>query len=265
MSTRAPSPLPVSPSATPAGTAAPPRRDGAWLRAARQARRLSYLSLAWMLVEGIVGLIAGLEAGSIGVVSWAIGSAVEGAAAAIVVVRFTGRHRSSETAERRAQRWVAGSFFVLVPYILYEAVSHLRAGEQPERSWLAVGLLASSIVLMPLLGVAKRGLGAQLGSAATAGEGTQNLLCAAQGAVAVVGLLAGSAGAAFLDPVAALLIAGIAAKEGVGLWRGEECDCLGLQRERAAAAGRPGDGRVALDAPRSGGGRLGRGVRTGRL
>lgn len=200
-------------------------RDVSWLRAARQARWLSFVSLVWMLAEGILGLIAGVQANSIAVIAWAIGSAVEGAAAVIVIVRFTGANRFSETAERRAQRWVAASFFLLVPYILYESVGKLLAGSQPERSWLAVALLSSSIVLMPLLGWAKHRLGRRLDSGATAGEGTQNLLCAAQGAVGLVGLLLASAGLGFVDPVAALVIAAIAAKEGVELWRGEECAC----------------------------------------
>jgi divalent metal cation (Fe/Co/Zn/Cd) transporter len=209
-------------------SAAPPRavtRDAAWLRAARQARWLSYFSLVWMLAEGALGLIAGIEAHSIGVVSWAIGSAVEGAAAVIVIVRLTGANRFSESAERRAQKWVAGSFFVLIPYVLYESLVKLIHGSEPQRNWLAVAVLTSSVVLMPALGWAKRRLGRRLGSGATAGEGTQNLLCALQAGVGLIGLLLASAGAGYLDPVAALIIVAIAAKEGVELWRGEECDC----------------------------------------
>ena len=211
-------------------------RDAGWLRAARQARWLAYVSLVWMLAEGVVGLIAGAQAHSIAVIAWAIGSAVEAAAAVIVIVRFTGANRFSETAERRAQRWVAGSFFVLVPYILYESVSKLASGSQPERNWLAVALLASSIVLMPVLGWAKHHLGRRLDSDATAGEGTQNLLCAAQGAVGLAGLLLASAGLGFLDPVAALVIAGIAVKEGVELWQGDECACHAIPGLAPAAS-----------------------------
>lgn len=213
--------LPLAPPAPPG----PPQRDGAWLRAARRARWLSWFSLLWMVTEGLAGLIVGTEANSIGVVAWAIGSAVEGAAAIVVIVRFTGRRRRSDTAERRAQKWVAGSFFALVPYVLYESVSRLFSGTEPERSWLAVGLLASSVVLMPALGRAKLRLGRRLDSGATSGEGVQNLLCALQGAIGIVGVVLGSAGAAFLDPLAAVTIAAIAAKEGAELWRGEDCDC----------------------------------------
>jgi divalent metal cation (Fe/Co/Zn/Cd) transporter len=195
------------------------------------------LSLVWMGAEGVLGLIGGYEAGSIGVVSWAIGSGVEGAAAVIVIVRFTGHNRFSQSAERRAQKWVAGSFFVLVPYILYESINKLVAGDAPERSILSLVVLSSSIVLMPLLGWAKLRLGQRLDSGATAGEGVQNLLCAAQGLVAVAGMLLGAAGAGWVDPVAAVVIAGIAAKEGVELWRGDDSCCAPLGFEGRSGGG----------------------------
>jgi divalent metal cation (Fe/Co/Zn/Cd) transporter len=216
---------PVQPPTLPPGLV---RRDAGWLRAARQARLLAWFSLVWMLGEGIGGLVLGAEADSIGVIAWGIGSAVEGAAAVIVIVRFSGRHRFSPTAERRAQKWVAGSFFVLIPYVVYESLAHLASGVQPEQSWLAVALLASSVVLMPVLGWMKLRLARRLDSDATAGEGTQNLLCALQGFVAMIGLLLGSGAAPFLDPIAALVIVGIAAKEGVDLWRGEDSCCTPL-------------------------------------
>jgi divalent metal cation (Fe/Co/Zn/Cd) transporter len=214
--------LPVLPAAE---TPPAPARDAAWLSAARRARLLSYFSLVWMLAEGVVGLIAGAETHSIGVIAWAIGSAVEAAAAVIVIVRLTGRNQFSESAEQTAQKWVAGSFFVLVPYILFESIVKLVHGSQPQRNWLAVGLLASSIVLMPVLGRAKHRLGERLGSGATTG-----------GAVGLVGLLLASAGAGFLDPVAALIIAGIAAKEGAGLWRGDDCGCHTMPGLESTAA-----------------------------
>jgi divalent metal cation (Fe/Co/Zn/Cd) transporter len=211
-------------------------RDDGWLRGARQARWLSSFSLAWMLAEGGVGLLAGIEAHSIGVVAWALGSAVEGAAAVIVIVRLTGRHRFSETAERRAQKCVAGSFLVLIPYVLYQALARLIDGGEPDRSCLAIALLGSSIVLMPALGLAKRRLGERLRSGATAGEGTQNLMCAAQGAIALAGLWLGSAGVGVVDPAAALLIAAFAAREGIELWRPDGCGCQRLPGFHAAAA-----------------------------
>jgi divalent metal cation (Fe/Co/Zn/Cd) transporter len=212
--------------AAPPPAASPPASHGAaWQRAARAAVLLSWASLVWMTLEGVLGLVAGAEANSIGVISWAIGSAVEGAASVIVVWRLTGSRRLSESSERRAQKAVGGAFFLFIPYIGFEVVHRLITGEQPDVNGLAVALLASSIVLMPALGWAKLRLGRTLSSGATSGEGVANLICAGQAAVGLAGMLVGSAGAAFLDPVAAVVISAIAAKEGIELWRGDECGC----------------------------------------
>jgi predicted Co/Zn/Cd cation transporter (cation efflux family) len=200
-------------------------RDAGWLRAARQARLLAWASLLWMTLEGAIGVVAGLQADSISVLTWAASSAVEGLASVIVVWRFTGRRTLSATSERRAQRWVGGSFFLLAPYFLYESVHRMVSGGDAETTALAVALLGSSIVLMPLLGWAKRRLGRRLDSGATSGEGTQNLLCAAQALVALVAIIGAGSGLEILDPIGALLIAAVAAKEGAQLWRGDGCAC----------------------------------------
>lgn len=200
-------------------------RDERWLRAARQARLLAWASLAWMTLEGALGVLAGIQANSISVLTWAASSAVEGMASAIVIWRFSGRRMLSEHAERTAQRWVAASFFLLAPYFVYEAVRRLIEGTQAEATALAIALTATSVVLMPALGWAKLRLGRRLDSGATSGEGVQNLLCAAQALAALVALVAAGAGIAFVDPIAALAIAAIAVKEGLELWRGEECAC----------------------------------------
>jgi divalent metal cation (Fe/Co/Zn/Cd) transporter len=211
--------LPTLPLAPPA-----PQRDERWLRAARRVRLLSWLSLAWMTAEGAVGIFAGAAAGSIALVGWGLGSAIEGLAAVIVIWRFTGSRTHSDTAERRAERAVAISFFLLAPYIAVEALRSLAGAEHPETSVLGIAVTASSVVLMPALGIAKRRLGEQLGSGATAGEGTQNLLCAAQGAAVLLGLAVNAAvGAWWLDGVIALGLAAFAVKEGQEAWRGEGC------------------------------------------
>jgi divalent metal cation (Fe/Co/Zn/Cd) transporter len=208
------------------GRPAPPPRDERWLRAARRARFLSWLSLGWMTLEGALGIVAGAVAGSVALVGWGLGSAIEGLAAVIVIWRFTGSRTHSESSERRAQLAVAVSFFLLAPYIAVEAIRSLAGSEHPDTSVLGIAVTASSIVLMPALGLAKRRLGAQLGSAATAGEGTQNLLCAAQGAAVLAGLVANSLlGAWWLDPIIALGLAGFALHEGRETWRGEGCAC----------------------------------------
>ena len=216
-------PLPALPVVQ--STTATQTRDAGWLLAARRAKWLAWASLVWMTAEGLVGLVAGLSANSISVLTWAASSAVEGLASAIVIWRFTGRRTLSETSERRAQKWVAASFFLLAPYFLYEATHRLIDGTEAKPTVLAIALTASSVFLMPLLGWAKLRLGKRLDSGATAGEGVQNLMCAGQALAACVALIGAGAGFAFLDPLAAFLIAAIAAKEGAALWRGEDECC----------------------------------------
>ena len=204
--------------------ARPLGRSAEWHRAARRARFLSWLSLVWMGAEGAIAITAGILAGSIALIGFGIDSAIEGVASLVIVWRFTGSRLLSEAAERRAQKLVAIQFFLLAPYVSFEAIHKLVTGEQPEVSWLGIALTATSLVGMPFLGLAKRRLAAQLGSAATRGEGTQNLLCAYLAGAVLVGLLGNAFfGLWWLDPLAALVIAAVALREGLESWRGEEC------------------------------------------
>jgi len=201
-------------------------RGAGWRKHARRARLLSWFSLAWMTVEGVVGVASGIAAGSIALQAFGISSAVEGLASVIVIWRLSGNRLTSEMSERRAQKLVAVSFFLLVPYVAAEAIYKLASTATPETSYLGIGLTISSLLVMPALGKAKHRLGAKLGSAATAGEGTQNMLCAYLAAAVLVGLLANTLfGLWWLDPVAALAVAALAIKEGRESWRGENCDC----------------------------------------
>jgi len=194
---------------------------------ARRVRWLSWLSLAWMTVEGAVAIAAGIVASSIALVGFGLDSGVEGVASLVIVWRFTGSRLFSHAAERRAQRLVAVQFFLLAPYVAYESIRALAASAQPAVSWVGVGLAVASVIFMPLLGIAKQRLADQLGSAATKGEGRQNMLCAYLAAALLAGLLGNAVlGAWWLDPAVGLLIAGVAAKEGVEAWRGEGC-CVG--------------------------------------
>ncbi|WP_082946785.1 cation transporter [Mycobacterium sp. ACS4054] len=203
------------------------KRDAEWIRAARWARWLAWASLLWMCAEGALGLWQGFNAGSVSLIGWALGSAVEGLASAIVVWRFSGSRTLSETSERRAQRGVAISFWLIAPYIAFESVRNLLSGARPETTVIGMVLTAVALVLMPLLGWAKRTLARRLDSRATAGEGTQNYLCAAQSAAVLLTLvvLAVWPGGWWVDPVVGLAIAGVAVREGVEAWRGEECGC----------------------------------------
>lgn len=180
-----------------------------------------------MLTEAVIGLWQGLIVGSIALTGWALGSAVEGLASLIVIWRFSGSRILSETAERRAQRGVAVSFWLLAPYIAAESIHHLLGGHRAETTLIGIVLTAVALLAMPILGRAKNRLGMQLGSTATAGEGTQNYLCAAQAAAVLGGLAVTPSwpGGWWLDPVIGLGIAAAAVWEGIQSWRGATCEC----------------------------------------
>jgi divalent metal cation (Fe/Co/Zn/Cd) transporter len=207
-------------------TQAEPRheRSPEWLGAARRAKVLSWLSLAWMGAEGALAITAGILAGSIALIGFGIDSAIEGLASLVIVWRFTGHRLLSHAAEERAQKLVAVQFFLLAPYVAFEAVRHLATAHEPDISVLGMVLTATSLIGMPFLGIAKQRLADTLGSSATHGEGAQNLLCAYLAGAVFLGL-AGNAlfGWWWLDPIAALLIAGVAVREGLETWRGEGC------------------------------------------
>jgi divalent metal cation (Fe/Co/Zn/Cd) transporter len=193
-------------------------------RLAGRVKLLSWLSLAWMTVEGGVAIVAGAVAGSIALVGFGLDSAIEGFASVIIIWRFSGHRVFSHAAEERAQKLVAIQFFLLAPYVAFEATKSLIQGDHPDVSWVGIGLSVGSVILMPMLAIAKQRLADQLGSAATAGEGRQNMLCAYLAGALLLGLLGNAlAGAWWLDPGVGLLIAGVAVKEGLEAWRGEGC------------------------------------------
>jgi divalent metal cation (Fe/Co/Zn/Cd) transporter len=196
-------------------------------RLARRVKALSWFSLGYMALEGGIAVLAGILAGSVALIGFGIDSAIEGFASGIIVWRFTGARTFSERAEVRAQKLVAVQFFILAPYVGFESIQALVAGERPDVSRLGIALAASSLVVMPYLGVAKQRIADRIGSAATKGEGRQNILCAMLAGALLVGLLGNAAfGAWWLDPTVGLLIAGVAVKEGLEAWRGEGC-CVG--------------------------------------
>ncbi len=202
-------------------------RDAGWQQGARAARRLAWVSLAVLLVEGGVGLWQGLAVGSVALTGWALGGGSEGLASAMVLWRFTGDRTLSPTAERRAQRGVAVSFWLTAPYIAAESIRHLADGQHCETSVIGIWLTAFALVLMPILGRANHRLGHRLGSGATEGEGTQNYLCAAQAAGVLVGLAVSAAwpGGWWIDPGIGLAIAGVAVWQGIRSWHGHDCGC----------------------------------------
>jgi divalent metal cation (Fe/Co/Zn/Cd) transporter len=193
-------------------------------RLAHRVKLLSWLSLVWMTIEGAVAIAAGIVAGSIALVGFGLDSAIEGFASVIIIWRFTGQRVFSHDAEQRAQKLVAIQFFLLAPYVAVESLKGLVTGDHPDVSWVGIGLAIGSVIFMPMLGVAKQRLADQLGSAATAGEGRQNMLCAYLAGALLVGLLGNAiAGTWWLDPAVGLLIAGVAVKEGAEAWQGGGC------------------------------------------
>jgi divalent metal cation (Fe/Co/Zn/Cd) transporter len=231
----APADLPMITAAAPArpvATISPER----YRELAGRVKLLSWLSLGAMSIEGIVAIVAGIMAGSIALVGFGLDSAIEGFASVIIIWRFTGSRVMSQTAEQRAQKLVAIQFFILAPYVAFESVRALAGGEHPDVSVLGMVLAAFSLITMPLLGIAKQRIAEQIGSAATKGEGRQNVLCAYLAGALLIGLAGNAiAGAWWLDPVVGLLIAGVAVKEGLEAWEGEGC-CVGSPLDGYAAA-----------------------------
>jgi len=194
---------------------------------ARKVKRLSWLSLGAMTLEGVVAITAGVVASSIALVGFGLDSAVEGFASTIIIWRFTGSRVFSQRAEHRAQRLVAIQFFILAPYVAIESVRTLADGTHADVSPVGIALSIFSLITMPMLGIAKQRIADEIGSAATKGEGRQNMLCAYLAGALLIGLVGNAAvGAWWLDPIVGLLIAGVAVKEGLEAWRGDGC-CVG--------------------------------------
>lgn len=191
---------------------------------AHQIRRVSWASLFWLGVEGVIAVTAGVATGSVALLGYGLDSAIRAAGSGVIIWRFTGARIDSATAEARAQKIVATSFFLLAPYIALAALTQLVSGQGPDGSWVGVGLAAVGMVLMPIFGRAKRRLGTGARSAATTGEGTQHLICAALSATILIGLLLNAGfGLWWADPLAALLLAAASLHAGTRTWRGLGC------------------------------------------
>jgi len=192
----------------------------------RRARLLAWGGNAWHLVEFGIALAAGIAAGSVALVGFGLDSLIELVAGGVVIWLFTGGRGSSERAERRAQQLIAAGYGLLVVYITVESLRDLVSSHHPQVSWVGIGLAAFTAATMPVLARAKWNVGRKLHSSATVSEGGQNMICAYLSIALLVGLLANALfGWWWTDPAAALVIAAVAALEGVESWRGESCDC----------------------------------------
>jgi divalent metal cation (Fe/Co/Zn/Cd) transporter len=191
-------------------------------RLGRCAQLLAGASVTYNVVEAVIAITAGVVAGSVALVGFGLDSVVEVSSGLIILWQF--RHRMPETRERQALRLMAFSFFGLAGYVAFESVRALFSGGDPDASPVGIGLAAASLVIMPFLSWAQRRTGKALGSHAVVADSTQTLLCTYLSAVLLAGLvLDATLGWSWADPVAGLVIAAVAVREGHEAWRGEGC------------------------------------------
>jgi divalent metal cation (Fe/Co/Zn/Cd) transporter len=194
----------------------------------RRGLALEYLSVAWNVGEAVIGIAAGAVAGSVALVGFGLDSVVEASSASIIVWRLTSerRGRHADTLERPAIRAVAIAFWALAAYVASRAIFDLATESRPEESLAGIILAAVSLIGMPLLARAKRRSSKALGSHAMHADAKQTVLCTYLSAALLVGLGANALlGWWWADPVSALFIAALAAREGYQLWVTEDPDC----------------------------------------
>ncbi|HYK03868.1 MAG TPA: cation transporter [Thermoanaerobaculia bacterium] len=193
----------------------------------RRGRTLEYATVGYNVLEGVIAIGSGLLAGSIALVGFGIDSGIEVLSGLILLWRLNSR-RDEEERERvevRALTLVGWSFLILAAYVAYDAISSLLRRDVPDESLVGIALAAVSVVVMPLLVRAKRRVAAQLNSRALAADSKQTELCTWLSAILLGGLaLNALAGWWWADPVAALVMVPIIAREGIEALRGEHCD-----------------------------------------
>jgi divalent metal cation (Fe/Co/Zn/Cd) transporter len=203
----------------------PPRRR---VVLARRVRLLVAATISYNLVEAVVAITAGSLASSGALVAFGLDSVVEVASATAVAWQFSARDPAVvQRREKRALRIIAVSFFALAAYVTADSVRTLLGADAAGHSTPGLMLAALSLAIMPLLSYAQRRTGRELGSASTVADSKQTLLCTYLSGVLLMGLLVNSLfGWAWADPIAALVIAAVAVKEGREAWRGDVCCTL---------------------------------------
>lgn len=189
--------------------------------------RLEYLTLGYNIMEAVVSIIAGRLAGSVALIGFGIDAIIESLSGATMLWRLhVDNHHRREEFERRAQRLIGCSFFVLAAYVCWEAVEKLWRQEAPDRSIPGIVLACCSLAIMPVLARKKRAVSLKLGSAAMAADSRQTLLCSYLSAILLGGLLLNAVlGWWWADPVAGVIMTPIIAREGWLAFRGESCGC----------------------------------------
>ncbi len=202
-----------------AGAALAPAERG---RLGRRAQLLAGASVAYNGVEAGIAIAAGTVAGSAALVGFGLDSIVEVSSGLVILWQF--RHKLPESRERQALRLIALSFFALAAYVTQDSLRVLISGAEPDASPVGIALAATSLAVMPFLSWAQRRTGRALHSNAVVADSTQTLLCTYLSAVLLGGLvLNATLGWGWADPLAGLVIAGVALKEGLDAWRGEGC------------------------------------------
>jgi len=187
----------------------------------RRALALAWLTVVWNVVEAVVAIAAGRAAGSLALIGFGLDSTIEVASAFVIIWQFSGL---DEEREQRALRLIALSFFALAVYVTAQAGFNLFAGDQAESSTVGIALAVASLIVMPIIATAKRSTGRQMGSATVTADSQQTWLCTYLSVVLLVGLLLNATlGWWWADPLAALVIAALAIREGREAWRGDDC------------------------------------------
>ena len=188
----------------------------------RRVRLLVWATIAYNVVEATVALTEGARASSTALIGFGLDSVVEVSAAAAVAWQFAAR--DPERREKAALRFIALSFFALAAYVSVESVRALLGYGEARHSPIGIGLAAVSLTVMPALAWAQIRAGRELGSQSVVSNAKQTLLCSYLSAALLIGLVLNAAfGWAWADPVAALVIAGFALREGREAWRGDPC------------------------------------------
>ena len=204
-------------------------------RLGHRARLIAATSVGYNTLEAVVALVAGLVAGSVALIGFGLGSVVEVSSGLVILWQF--RHRLPESREQQALRLIAVCFLALGAYVAASSAHALLTGAEPDSAPVGIALAVVSLIVMPVLSVAQRRTGRALGSNAVYADGTQTLLCTWMSAALLVGLaLNATLGWAWADPVAGLVIAGIALREGRDAWRGEGC-CAPMSAGLPSCAG----------------------------
>ena len=188
----------------------------------KRIRLLVAATITYNVVEAVIALAAGTAADSTALIGFGLDSVIEVASAAAVAWQFSGK--DPEARERTALKVIALSFFALAAYVTFESATVLITRERAEHSTVGIVLAAVSLLVMPGLSYAQRRAGRELGSASAVADSKQTLLCTYLSAVLLVGLGVNSLfGWWWADPLAAVVIAAVAVKEGREAWRGDHC------------------------------------------